>query len=463
MNYAEFLASKALIDRPSGIKGVGTINPKLFLWQQKIVYWALRRGRAAIFADCGLGKTLMQLEWARCVAEFTNKPVLILAPIAVGQQTVREGQKFGIECHFCTSQENAEFLNPKIVVTNYEKLHLFDVSRYAGVVLDESSILKNYSGKIRNQIVQSFANTPFRLACTATPAPNDHMELGNHAEFLNVLTRTEMLCTFFIHDGGDTAKWRLKGHAENDFWRWMCSWACMVRKPSDLGFDDTGYELPELRIHNHVLDSERISEGFLFPMPAVTLQEQRKVKRDSIRQRCEMLAGIVGKYSKEPWLVSCELNDEGDELEVALDGAIQISGSDDLPVKEKRLLGFLNGTHRILVSKASIIGFGLNMQHCRKIAIPNLSHSYEKFYQLIRRCWRFGQTKPVDVHVFLMDTETPILDNMKRKQREADEMAVRMADCMRQVGLDSEGQTEKQSVAYLPKKKIKLPGFLKGA
>ena len=455
MNYAEFLASKTLADKPSGIEvAAGALNAALFDWQKLIVQWALRRGRAAIFADCGLGKTPMQLAWA----DKVQGRVLIITPLAVAQQTIREGRKFGIECAYARDESEA---NSKITVTNYEKLHKFDPSKYQGVVLDESSILKSYTSATRNAILSAFGSTPYRLACTATPAPNDYMELGNHAEFLGVMTRTEMLCTFFIHDGGETSKWRLKGHAETDFWRWMSTWACMVRKPSDLGFSDEGFKLPKLNIKVHELRSETWDKEHLFPMPAQTLLEQRRVKRSSVEDRVLAAAELVGDAKDKPWLIWCELNDEGDRLEQELKGAVQVAGKDSEEEKEERLLGFCEGRYPWLISKPTVAGFGLNMQHCADVVFVNLSHSYEQFYQAIRRCWRFGQKKPVNVHVFVMDTEAKILKNIRRKQAESDEMAVQMARVMGESGLGPAGQTKRDSVQYKPSVAIQIPDWMR--
>ena len=293
MNYEEFLKNKEIMDARSGFDP-GPINPMLYDFQAAITRWALRRGRAAIFCDCGLGKTPMQLEWARHVSEHTGNAVLILAPLAVSNQTQREGVKFGIHVNICESQDDV--VNG-INITNYEKLHKFDPGFFSGIVLDESSILKSYSGKFRNQIIESFSRTPYKLACTATPAPNDFMELGNHSEFLNVLTRSEMLSTFFINDTANVGTWRLKGHGEEKFWQWLCSWAVMLSKPSEIGYEDNGFVLPELNIIEHVIEYGKPLPGQLFPRKAETLNERREARRESIDEKTKIVLQLTGMIS----------------------------------------------------------------------------------------------------------------------------------------------------------------------
>jgi len=304
-DYQAFLAAKAISTAADGMVDVPALNPALFPYQSDIVAWALRRGRAAVFADCGLGKTLMQLEWAHRVVEHTGGNVLILAPLAVSAQTVAEAARFGIPA--AVSRDGT--VHPGITVANYQMLHKFDGVPFAGVVLDESSILKSYDGKTRTRIIESFGETPYRLACTATPAPNDYMELGNHAEFLGVMSRTEMLSMFFVHDGGETQKWRLKGHARGEFWKWVCSWAVMLRKPSDLGYEDGGFVLPELVYHEITVRVDEPTSGMLFPMEAATLQERIAARRDTVADRVADTAAIVND-SREPFLIWCNLNSE---------------------------------------------------------------------------------------------------------------------------------------------------------
>lgn len=428
--YQQFLANKLTIDPPTGLTVVPTLNESLFDFQRDIVNWALRRGRAAIFADCGMGKTPMQLEWAKHVPGR----VLILAPLAVATQTIREAEKFNVDdISYARSGEKAK---TRIVVTNYEMLNHFDVAEFNGVVLDESSILKACDGKTRTQIIESFAQTPFRLACTATPAPNDYMELGNHSQFLSAMSHTEMLSMFFVHDGGETQKWRLKGHAEADFWRWLCSWAVMIRKPSDLGYEDRGFTLPEMILHQVTVKVEDNTQDTLFPMEALTLQERLRARRDSIDDRVMDCARIVNGCD-EQFLIWCNLNEESSRLVKAIPGAVEVKGSDSPEHKEKSLIGFADGTIRILVSKPSIAGFGMNFQGCHNMAFVGLSDSYEQFYQAVRRCWRFGQVNGVNVYVITAETEGSVVANIKRKEKDANLMAQNMVEHMKDLNTEA--------------------------
>lgn len=425
MNYAAFVESKQIYLADAGLREIPELNAMLYGFQRDIVAWSLRKGRTALFCDCGMGKTPMQLEWANHVPG----PVLILAPLAVAQQTVREGKKFGIDIRY----ERALSKLFDQTITNYDMLEKFDASKYAGVVLDESSILKSYDGAFRNLIIESFSQTPFRLACTATPAPNDYMELGNHCEFLGVLTRTEMLSTFFVHDGGDTAKWRLKKHAQRDFWKWVCSWAVMMRKPSDLGYDDDGFILPPLVIEDIVLDVAKPTDGRLFAMPAITLEERRHARSVTVEERAQEVAAIVATKPDEPWLIWCNLNSESQAAVDLIPDAVQVSGSDSREDKESRMLGFSSGSVRVMVSKPSIAGYGMNWQHCNNVVFLGLSDSYEQFYQAIRRCWRFGQTKPVNCYIVTSSQEGAVTENIKRKEKDAAKMAEEMVNNMHEL------------------------------
>lgn len=450
-DYAEFLQGKAISDPATGLPDVPELNHALFPFQRDIVAWALRRGRAAIWADCGLGKTPMQLEWASHVPGR----VLVLAPLSVAQQTVREGEKFGIDVVYARKQADAG----EITVTNYEMLQHFDPSEFTGIVLDESSILKAYDGKTRTEIIQAFERAPFRLACTATPSPNDMMELGNHAEFLGVMSRTEMLATFFCHDGGDTSQWRLKGHAERDFWRWLCSWAVSVRKPSDLGYDDAGFELPELIMHDVCVRVDVPTTGMLFPMEAGQLQERLQARRDTIEDRVSHAAAIVNA-TDEAFICWCNLNSESDAIVRSIPGAVEIRGSDAPAVKEKRLLDFSEGRTRVLVTKPSIAGFGLNWQHCHNAAFVGLSDSYEDFYQSVRRCWRFGQTKPVNCYVITAETEGAVVSNIRRKEAMASTMVASMVEHMREMmQKELHGETRTKD-PYEPTIPMEIPQWL---
>lgn len=415
IEYQSFLAQKSRVDVPTGLSEIPELNSALFPFQRDICSWALKRGRAAIFADCGMGKTPMQLSWA----EKIPGDVLILAPLAVAKQTVAEGVKFGIEVTYARQQSESR---PGITITNYEMLQHFDPAKYAGVVLDESSILKAYDGKTRTAIIDAFRQTPFRLACTATPAPNDYMELGNHAEFLGVMTRAEMLSMFFVHDGGETQKWRLKGHAEQDFWKWLASWAVMIRKPSDLGYPDGDFVLPPLNVTEEIVVTDAPTGDYLFALEALSLQDRIAARRGSVADRVSRCAEIVNA-GKDQWVVWCNLNSESAALTSAIRGAVEVKGSDSIESKEKALDDFLSGKARVVVTKPSMFGYGLNLQHCRKMAFVGLSDSWEQYYQAVRRCWRFGQKHPVDVSLIVADVEGAVLRNIKAKDQAAAEMA----------------------------------------
>lgn len=460
MDYDTFLQSKRFRIQDAGIDiPLGALNGMLFDFQALIVQWALRKGKAALFVDTGLGKTGMQLEWAHQVCLATGGSVLILAPLAVAQQTKREGEKFGIPVTLCRT---AEDIQPGICVTNYDRLHLFDPSSFVGVVLDESSILKSYSGATCRLIIESFARTPYRIACSATPAPNDHVELGNHAEFLGVMSRTEMLAIFFVHDGGDTSKWRLMGHAEEIFWQFVGGWAVAIRKPSDLGFEDGAYNLPALNFREHCLELEETDfSGKLFGAEAETLTDQRRVRRSSLGVRCAHASALVRSEHAEPFLVWCELNDESAELVSLIPGAVEVKGADSAEHKEQSIMDFIDGKIRVLVSKPSIFGYGLNLQCCARQVFVGVSHSYEMLYQTIRRSWRFGQTRPVDVHLIYSRAEQPVIRNLKRKQEAHETMSEAMVTLM--CSASGIAPTARQSTPYVPTKEITLPCWLRQA
>lgn len=441
MKYEEFIKSKEVFDAPTGLTDVPELNPMLFSFQKDIVRWALKRGRAAIWADCGLGKGPMALEWARHIPG----DVLIVAPLAVSRQFKREADKFGITIGIA---KIAADIKERITVTNYERLDRFDTSRFTGVVLDESSILKSHDGKTRTALIDSFSRTPFRLCCTATPAPNDHMELANHAEFLGTMSRVEMLSMFFVHDGGETSKWRLKGHAEGDFWRWLASWAVMMRKPSDLGYKDDNFKLPEIKIHSHTVSVEKATNGFLFALEANTLQERIGARRETIEDRVRACASIVNGTDR-PFLVWCNLNTESEALGKMIEGAVEVKGSDTHEEKESAMIGFTEGKIRVLVTKPSIAGFGMNWQHCADMAFVGLSDSYEQYYQAIRRCWRFGQKRQVNVHIITASTEGSIVENIRRKESDATKMAERMVEHMKDINSQElKGSTTRTKATY---------------
>lgn len=441
-SYADFIATKAKLIPDSGFE-VGELNPMLFDFQKDIVRWACRKGKAAIFADCGLGKTPMQLEWARLVCEHTGGDVLILAPLAVAAQTYREGAKFGISVTVCRSYDD---VRPGINVTNYEMMHKFDLASFDGVVLDESSILKSFTSATRNAIIEGFESTPYKLACTATPSPNDYMELGNHAEFLGVMTRTEMLAMYFIHDGGSTSKWRLKGHASERFWDFVASWAVMLRNPSDMGYSVDGFDLPELVETVHKVESRVQDETRLFSLAAEGIQDQQKAKRMTIEQRARECADMVNG-SNRPWIVWCELNDESSELARLIPDAVEVRGSDTAERKEDAILGFADGKYRVIVTKPSICGFGMNWQHCADMVFCGLSNSYEQYYQAIRRCYRFGQVNPVNVHIVVSNLEEKIVENVMRKKDDASDMEVEMIKRASNIKCDGVS-TRRDSMAY---------------
>lgn len=440
-DYATFLESKQIIAAPAGFE-VSEINDRLFDFQQAIGRWALRRGRAAIFADCGLGKTPIQLEWAQRVVDHTGQPVLILAPLAVSAQTAREGEKFGIGVTVCASQTDVRL---GVNATNYEKLHHFDPAAFGGVVLDESSILKSFDGSTRTHLIEAFAQTPYRLACTATPAPNDLIELVNHAEFLGIMREKEIKALFFTQDGNSSHTWRLKGHAEHDFWRWLASWCVALRKPSDLGYTDDDFVLPLLTFHDQVVESTEIPEGYLFAIEAKTLIERRAARRDSLGARVRAAADLANA-SDAPWLIWCDLNAEGDALAKAIPGAVQVAGSDTANHKERSMLDFATGRIRVLISKPSICGFGMNWQHCANVAFVGLSDSYEQLYQAIRRCWRFGQTQPVQCHIITSEAEGAVRHNIERKERQAMELFDNLVGHMQGLALD--GATGRNEMVY---------------
>jgi len=452
MNYTDFLDSKALRVQPAGFEPKG-LSPTLMPFQWDIVTLAAKLGRFCVWADCGMGKTLVQLEWAHQVVKQTQGRVLVLAPLAVSHQTVREAAKFKIPGVRYSAHPSAG--DSTIVVTNYQKLDRFNPDDYAGIVLDESSILKSMDGKTRIAILDAFKETPYRLACSATPAPNDYMELGNHAEFVGIMTREEMLSMFFVHDGGDTSKWRIKGHAVEKFWEWVCSWAVTIRKPSDLGYEDGAFKLPPLEMRDVIVETPRelitdaVGQASLFPQQAQTLSDQRAVQRSSLQTRVDAAAKIANQPGQ--WIVWCHLNDESAALTAAIDGAVEVSGSDSDEHKTQSAIDFQEGKIRVIVSKGSIFGFGMNFQNCHQVVFVGMSHSYEQYYQSIRRCWRFGQTEPVQCYVVYDWAEGAVIDNLRRKDQDADAMASAMVEIMRANTLEQLKQVQRQVTPYAEK------------
>lgn len=417
--YQEYLQNKLSKFKSSGFK-VNDLSPHLFDFQRHCVEIALLKGRYALFQDCGLGKTLQQLEWSHKVVGHTKQPVLIVAPLAVSGQTIQEGIKFGIHVERYTDQESAG-----IYITNYEQLGNIDCSLFSGVVLDESSILKNFDGKTRDLIIDRFRETPYKLACTATPSPNDQMELGNHAEFLNVMSRNEMLAMYFVHDGGETAKWRLKGHATADFWAWVASWSVMMATPSDLGFSAQGYDLPELRFIEKRIITPKKDNGMLFNDTAVSATHFNQELRLTKVERLDEVAKIVNA-SNEPFILWVKQNEEADYLRAIVPDAVEVRGNETPEQKESKLLGFADGQFRVLLTKTKIAQFGLNFQHCHNQVFASLDFSFEGLYQAIRRSYRFGQEHPVNIYLITTDTMQNVVEAIERKEKQFKEMQEQM-------------------------------------
>ncbi len=442
MDYQQFINNKTHLGGEYGFSPV-FMPDKLFDFQKSLVEWATLKGRAAIFADCGLGKTFMQIAWAENVAKKTNGRVLILTPLAVAFQTVKEGEKIGVEViHRREGIEKSD----RIVVTNYERLHHFRPSDFEGVVCDESSILKNFDGQIKADITEFMRKMKYRLLCTATAAPNDYIELGTSAEALGYMGYIDMLKTFFKSDNGTYAQgggqngarrfsknpfgsaYRFRGHSQEHFWRWVCSWARAIRYPSDCGFSNDGFSLPPLNVKEHIVKASTLPDGFLFEVPAVGLAEQRNELKRTMEDRCEMAAKILNG-TKDQSIAWCHLNGEGDLLEKLINGAVNVQGSDSEEKKEEAFKAFLSGDIRVIVSKPSIAGFGMNWQHCNRMTFFP-SHSYEQYYQSVRRCWRFGQKKEVTVDLISTEGQSGVAANLKRKAEAAEEMFAHLVELM---------------------------------
>lgn len=422
--YDEFIRNKSKRCRPAGFDPYPITAPA-FDWQAHVIKWAAKTGRAALFEDCGLGKTLQQLEWAHQVCLHTGKPVIILTPLAVASQTASEAAKFGIKARVVETGEQVN--GAEIVITNYDKLAHFNDVDFGGVVLDESSILKAFTGKTRKMLTSRFIGTPYRLCCTATPSPNDYTELGQHAEFLGICTRDQMLATWFINDTFNTGDWRLKKHAESGFWEWVASWAACISKPSDIGFMDDGYKLPPLNLRAEIVEvDETLGSGDeLFRNVTLSATTLHKELRLTSPARVERVAQNVNSDA-EPWIVWCNTNDESEQLTKAIPDAVEVKGSDSANYKERALSEFASGSRRVIITKPSIAGYGLNWQHCRNIAFVGLSYSFEDFYQALRRSYRFGQKREVNALIVQAATEGPILQSIKRKMAAHEEMQQRM-------------------------------------
>ncbi len=443
MNYEEFLKCKQQLTERSGFEPLFIPN-FLYDFQKSLVEWAVKKGRAAIFADCGLGKTPMQLVWAENIVRKTNGRVLIFTPIAVGLQTASEGKKFSIECE---RSRDGKLPKSKIIITNYEQLSKFNPSDFVGVVCDESSILKHFSGITQKEVTRFMSKLPYRLLCTATAAPNDYVELGTSSEALGELNYSDMISRFFqlnqkgSRDRGERAlqrfpgdglgnyyqklafrvtqlinQWKLKSHAEVPFWRWVSSWARACRKPEDLGFKNNGFRLPPLTENYLLVKAQKPPDGLLFNLPAFGLGEEREERRRTLNERCERVAELINHNNAA--IAWCHLNTEGDLLEKLITGAVQVSGKDDDEAKEEKIMAFLSGEARVMITKAKIAGFGLNLQRCAHV-VTFVTHSYESYYQSVRRCWRFGQTKPVTVDIIATEGEQKVSQNMARKAEAA--------------------------------------------
>lgn len=455
-NYRSFIESKKIKNINSGFE-VKEINETLFDYQKDLVKWALKRGKSAIFSMTGTGKTIMQCEWAYRVWEFTKKPVLILAPLAVAPQTIEEAKKLiNIDIKFC---ENKNDVINGLNITNYEKLHNFDKDVFIGIVLDESSILKSFTSSTRNELIDGFQYTPYKLACSATPAPNDFMELGNHSEFLNEMTRKEMLSMFFVNDQKETQKWRLKGHAKSKFWEWIASWGAILSKPSDLSYSDEKYKLPELFINEHIVKNNDYNNGKLFVMQANTSEDRRNARKNSIQDRCQKMADLVNN-SNEIWLVWCDLNSESELLKKMINNSVEVKGSDNTQHKEKSMLDFAHGKIKCLISKPSICGFGLNFQVCHSMGFVGLSDSFEQYFQAVRRCYRFGQKKDVNVHIIVSEAEGSVLNNIKRKENDFYTMLNKMVEFTKNYVKENLKTNTKLIDLYNPKVNMIIPEWV---
>ena len=450
--YQDFLTSKRFSVCESGFDANTTSRcwSVMFDYQKDIIKWACRRGKAAIFADTGLGKSLMQLTWADQVAKHTGRRVLIVAPLAVSFQFITEAEKFGIKAGKAGS-------DCMIHVINYEQLHKINANEYAGVALDESSILKGMDGKLRKMITETFKRTAYKLSCTATPSPNDFVELGTQAEFLGIMSQVEMLAMFFIHDGSDTSKWRLKGHGRKKFFEWLSTWAVFISKPSDLGYQDDSHHLPDLIYHEHVIESG-IKDGLFAPI-AQGLKDRNAARKTTVGGRVALAAEIVNSIDDQ-CVVWCHLNDEADQLSELIHGAVEVRGSDDPDHKAESMIGFANGSVKRLVTKPKIAGFGMNWQSCNQMVFVGLSDSWEQFYQAVRRCWRFGQTRPVHVHIISADIEGGVVANIKHKEQINQHLKLEMIEVMKDKTLTQLGKAAQEKSEYTNVVKMEIPKWL---
>jgi len=465
LNYSDFLKTKIKNIPNAGFAlELSALNNLLFEWQKIVVRWAILKGKCALFLDTGLGKTFCQLEWAYQVLQKINENIIIFAPLAVSYQTQRKGKEYGIDVHVSRGMND---IKKGINIANYEIMDSFDLEKFGGIVLDESSIIKHFGTKTSSELIKRCQQVKYKLCCTATPAPNDYMELGMHSEFLGVMKSSEMLSTFFNHDMEQIGKWRLKGHAENKFWEWVASWACVVKTPSDLGFSDEGYILPELKIIQHVVKSKEtrvIKNGreALFEFEtAKTLNERRQAKRNSLTERIELAAEIANS-SNEQCLLWCDLNIESEMLKKVVNEAVEVKGSDTTEHKTKTIIDFTDNKIKAVISKSKIYGFGINMQNCHKMVVF-LNDSFERLYQLIRRCWRFGQKFPVEVHIITSEQEGAVKENIERKQRSAEKMTKKLVRYTKKIMAKDLMNIEMADNTYNADNKMKIPNWLEAA
>lgn len=460
MTYKEFLKTKEIQTIQAGFDVPEEwLSDKLFDFQRDIVRWALKKGKCAILTGCGTGKSFMLIEWAYCVHKKTGGKVLILSPLSIVEQTAREAEKFDVcKVNVCrTAKDVKDGLN----ITNYEMIEHFNPDDFVGIVLDESSIIKSFTSKTQGDLTDRFYRTPYKLLCTATIAPNDYTEIGTSCEFLGIMSRTEMLATYFVHDGGKTSDWRLKKAGVNKFWEWFATWAIYFNSPSDLGYDVKGYDLPKLKMTTILTESE-VEDYQMFVKVAETLQERREARKESMEDRTNKAYELTESDDSQ-WLLWVDYNDESDVLRRKIPDCVEIKGSDDAEVKAQASIDFADGKIRCLVSKPSIFGFGSNFQGCHNMIFCGLSDSYERFYQAVRRCWRFGQEQEVNVYIILSEKEVSILENIKRKQSQMDEMQKNMTALMKEVTLSEIQHTTRITTSYIPEQEFEMPQFLKGA
>lgn len=457
-SYEDFLKRKIEKAPLAGMENSPELSSHLFPHQHDTVDFLLRAGRGAAFLDTGMGKTACELEYGAQVVRHLNKPVLLGAPLAVGKQHEREALRFGVDATVVRDQ--SEVKGAGIYITNYERFHLFDRHKFGGLILDESSVIKSFAGKTTAQLTEFGSEMQFKLAATATPAPNDHMELGQHSNFLGVMRSSEMLARWFIADQTEMGKYRLKKHGIKPFWSWVASWARCVGKPSDLGYSDEGFELPPLNIHKHVVDTDQTigaDEGMLFRIPDTSATAIHKEKRITSAARAEKIASLVLNEPSEAWMIWVETDYDADSIMALLPDAVEVRGSMKPEMKEERLDAFTTGKIRVLVSKPSIAGFGLNWQHCARTAFVGLSFSYEMFYQAVRRFWRFGQLRPVECHIAMADTETAIWNTIQRKRDDHEKMKREMFEAMRREVLIKGVKNP-----YQPTLTASMPAWIKG-